>query len=320
MLCVVRSRTAKCRLLSRTWRLETTLHGIKRRSCTCGRQRALGASARLGVMRSVGENGGGVVPIPCPIPQQQRPRDVAFGGGEFCGEDAAADLEPYGGIAERRQRFVREPVFARDLTHYLHQSPGKCASARFGDVVDDAARNLRHDVFFVELRLIAQSPGIPGGLLLDDRADQFRPKCVCIGGTMCEHNEFCGRRQTIFSFAAELASVRVRFRLRAVQFREVHRRRVVDFDALMRSDAPQRVINVREMVEGHVANKCALDGGVAKPSMQPAEENTQLREQRKRNDQPIGIHAYTRERTYRRCLRSRTDLRNSRNVAIAACG
>jgi len=51
---------------------------------------------------------------------------------------------------------------------------------------------------------------------------------------------------------------------------------------------------VREMVEGHVVNKCALDGGIAKPSMQPAEENTQLREQRKCNDQPIGIHAYTR--------------------------
>lgn len=93
--------------------------------------------------------------------------------------------------------------------------------------------------------------------------------------------------------------MRVRFRLSPVQFREIHRRRLVDFDALMRSDAPQRVINVRKMVKGHVANKRAFDGGIAKPSMQPAEENTQLREQRKRNDQPIGIHAYTRERIYR---------------------
>ena len=71
----------------------------------------------------------------------------------------------------------------------------------------------------------------------------------------------------------------------------MHGRRVVDFDPLMRSDAPQRVINVRKMVKGHVTNKRAFDGGIAKPSMKPAEENTQLREQRKRNDQPIGIHA-----------------------------
>ena len=94
----------------------------------------------------------------------------------------------------------------------------------------------------------------------------------------------------------------------------------VDFDALMRSDAPQRVINVRKMVKGHVANKRAFDGGIAKPSMKPAQENTQLRKQRKRNDQPIGIHAYTRERIYRRCLRSRAVLSSSGNVAIAACG
>lgn len=76
----------------------------------------------------------------------------------------------------------------------------------------------------------------------------------------------------------------------------MHRRRVVDFDALMRRDAPQRVINVRKMVKGHVADESAFDGGIAKPSMKPSEKNTQLREQRKRNDQPIGIHTVTRKR------------------------
>ena len=139
-------------------------------------------------MRSAGENGGGIILIPCPIPQQQRTRDVAFGGGEFCGENAAADLEPYGGIAEKRQRFAREAMFARDLAHHLHQSPGKRPGTRFGDVGDSAARDLRRDVFFVELRLIAQRPGIPGGLLLDDRTDQFWPKRVRIGGAVRERN------------------------------------------------------------------------------------------------------------------------------------
>jgi len=160
-------------------------------------------------MRSAGENCGGVILIPCPIPQQQRASDVTFGGGEFRGEDAAADLEPHGGIAERGKRFAREPVFACDLAHHLHQSPGKRPGTRFSDVGDSAALDLRHDVFFVELRLIAQRPRIPGRLLLDDGAYQFRPKRVRIGGAMCERKEFGGRPQRIFSYSAGLAVVRV---------------------------------------------------------------------------------------------------------------
>lgn len=58
----------------------------------------------------------------------------------------------------------------------------------------------------------------------------------------------------------------------------------------MRGDAPERVIDVRQMVDGDVANKSAFDGSITQPPMQPAQEDAKLREQRKGNDQPIGIH------------------------------
>lgn len=163
----------------------------------------------LGVMSSARQNCGGVVLIPCPIPQQQRARDVAFGGSEFCGEDAAADLEAHGGIAERRERFVGEAVLASDLAHHLHQSPRKRTSARFSEVGESAASDLGRHVFFVERRLIAQRPRIPGGLLLDDGAHQFRPEPMRVSGAMCELKEFCGGRQRVFSLAKGLATMPV---------------------------------------------------------------------------------------------------------------
>src|SRR2546428_113507 len=116
------------------------------------------AISALGVTCRARENSRRVIPIPCPIPQKQRARDVAFGGGEFRGEGPAADLQSHGGIAERGERCVRETVFARDLAHHLHQPPRKCAGARFGGVGDSASRNLRRNGFFLEGRLRTQAP------------------------------------------------------------------------------------------------------------------------------------------------------------------
>jgi len=92
-------------------------------------------------MAGAGENGGGVILIPCPIPQQQRTGDVAFGGGKLRGKDAAANLESGGGIAESGERCVHEAVLARDLAHHLHQSPGKCAGARLGGIIGYCRRS-----------------------------------------------------------------------------------------------------------------------------------------------------------------------------------
>jgi hypothetical protein len=240
-------------------------------------------------MGGAGENGRGVIAIPCPIPQKQRTRDIAFGGGKFRGENAAAHFEPQGGIAERRERRSREAVFPRHLAHHLHQSPGKCAGVGFGDVGDDAARNLGRNVLFVERRLIAQRPGIPRRLLFDDGADQVRPKRMRFGRGVCERNELCWWRQRVPPLAAGLAAVRIDFFVRPIQLEEANRRRLIDLDAMMRGDAPQRVIDMRQMIDGDVADEGAFDGGIAQTPMQPAEENTELREQRKGNDQPIGI-------------------------------
>ncbi len=63
------------------------------------------------------------------------PDSLPFGRGELRGEDAAADLQPHGGIAERREGSVRETVFARDLAHHLHQPP---ENARARDSVTSA--------------------------------------------------------------------------------------------------------------------------------------------------------------------------------------
>jgi hypothetical protein len=244
---------------------------------------------RLDVMASAGQNGRGVIAIACPIPQKQRAHDIAFGGGKFRGQDAAADFEPQGGIAERSKRRAREAMLPRHLAHHLHQSPGKCAGARFGDVGDDAARNLGRNVLFVERRLITQRPGIPRGLLFDDGADQLRPKRMRFGRGVRERSELCGRRQRVHLLAAGLAAVWIGF-LAAIQVEETNRRRIIDLDAMMRGDAPQNVIDVRQMIKSYVADEGAFNGGIAQTPMQPAEENTELREQRKGNDQPIGVH------------------------------
>ena len=66
------------------------------------------------------------------------------------------------------------------------------------------------------------------------------------------------------------------FLVRAIQFDETNRRRIVNSDAVIRGDAAQRVINVRQMIDGHVADESALDGGVAQSPMEPAQKDTQL--------------------------------------------
>src|SRR5437899_2011651 len=90
--------------------------------------------------------------------------------------------------------------------------------------------------------------------------------------------------------APRLGALRIDFFLLPIQLEEANRRRIFDFEAMMRGDAAQRVIDMREMIDGHVADEGAFDGGVAQTPMQPAKENTELRHERKRHDQPVGIH------------------------------
>jgi hypothetical protein len=71
-------------------------------------------------------------------------------------------------------------------------------------------------------------------------------------------------------------TVRIGFLILAIQHKETNRRRVVDFDTLVRSDAPQRVIDMWQMIGGHVVHKGTLDGCIAQVPMQPADENTEI--------------------------------------------
>jgi len=98
------------------------------------------------------------------------------------------------------------------------------------------------------------------------------------------------RLQRIHPCASRLGTLRIDFFLLPIQLEEANRRRIFDFEAMMRGDAAQRVIDMREMIDGHVADEGAFDGGVAQTPMQPAKENTELRHERKRHDQPVGIH------------------------------
>lgn len=129
-------------------------------------------------MRGPSEHGGRVFAIPSPIPQNQRTLDIAFRSGNFCCQDTAADFQAGSRITQRCERRTGETVLARKLAHDLHQPPGKCACASLGIVGDGAARDLRLDIAFVESGFIAQRPGIPGGFLLHDGADQFGPECM----------------------------------------------------------------------------------------------------------------------------------------------
>jgi hypothetical protein len=80
-------------------------------------------------------------------------------------------------------------VLASDLTHDLHQTPGKRATSGFAFIGDCAASQLRLDVARVESWLVAKRPTVPGRFLLDDRADKLEPEWLLIGDLGCEENQ-----------------------------------------------------------------------------------------------------------------------------------
>src|SRR5580700_5655540 len=76
------------------------------------------------VVRDAGEDLGCVACVGAAVPEGECVLRVVCAGAQFCGEDCAADREACGGIAECGERFRGETVFARHLSHYLHQAPG----------------------------------------------------------------------------------------------------------------------------------------------------------------------------------------------------
>src|ERR1700722_18780203 len=67
------------------------------------------------------------------------------------------------------------------------------------------------------------------------------------------------------------------FSLPAIQFQELDMRRFFQLDAEMAGDLAQGVIEVREMIDGHVSNEGAANFVVTGAAVQPAEEEDQLK-------------------------------------------
>src|SRR6185437_4425856 len=104
----------------------------------------------------------------------------------------AADVEPDGGIAKGAEEFAFEAVLARDLSHYLHESPGDGASDFFR-----WRKAERRDVARSEAGFVADRVRIPGGFLFDDGADQRGIERVLGCGGASEQNEFGGSRHGV---------------------------------------------------------------------------------------------------------------------------
>src|SRR5262249_31671173 len=77
---------------------------------------------------------------------------------------------------------------ARNLSHHLHQAPGKAAGVSFrcGDLVIGVERR---DVLAEEERLVAHGPGVPTGFLFDNGADQCWIQRLRAGGFARESEE-----------------------------------------------------------------------------------------------------------------------------------
>lgn len=122
-------------------------------------------------MRAAGEDLAGVSGIGAAVPGEEAAGDVAGHGVEFLAQEFAADGEVLFGIAECGQKGAVEADFAGHLSHDLHESPGKAAGIGFrrGDLIIGV--KIR-DVFGEEGRFVADGPGVPGGFLFDDGADE----------------------------------------------------------------------------------------------------------------------------------------------------
>jgi hypothetical protein len=62
------------------------------------------------------------------------------------------------------------------------------------------------------------------------------------------------------------------FSFAAVQFQELHGWRLFELDAEVVADLAQAVIEMREMVQGHVTDERAADFVIARAPVQPANE------------------------------------------------
>src|SRR5579862_5030511 len=124
-------------------------------------------------------------------------------GVELFAEDAAADFEGVGGVAEGGEERFGEAVLAGGLSHDLHEAPTEAAGVGFrsADLIIGVERG---DIFGEEKWFVAERPGIPGGFLFADGADQGGVEGVSGGGFAGQGDELSwsghGRQLSGFRF------------------------------------------------------------------------------------------------------------------------
>jgi hypothetical protein len=82
----------------------------------------------------------------------------------------------------------------------------------------------------------------------------------------------------------------LRLPILSIEFQELHGRGFPEFEAEAGSDLPQGLVEMRKVVDGHVADKRAAHFIVAHTAMQPPQEEERLQARGKADDDPVGIH------------------------------
>src|SRR5580698_7007032 len=80
------------------------------------------------------------------------------------------------------------------------------------------------------------------------------------------------------------------FPVETVQLEKLDRRRLLELDAELAGDFAKGVVEVREVVDGHVANEGAANFVVARAAVQPAQEEKELKARREDNGDPVRVH------------------------------
>ena len=75
-----------------------------------------------------------------------------------------------------------------------------------------------------------------------------------------------------------------------VQVKELNRWRLLQLQPEVTGDLSQGVVEVRKMIQGHVADEGAADFVVAGAPMKPANEHGELCERGKGDNDPVRVH------------------------------
>lgn len=139
-------------------------------------------------MRYAGQDLGGVGGVGATVPGLEGAVGVVGQGVEFFAKEFATDGQALFGIAKGAEEGAVEAEFTGGLSHDLHEAPGEAAGVGFrgGDFVVGVESG---DVFGEEERLVAGGPGIPGGFLFDDGADERGIEIVGASGFAGESDE-----------------------------------------------------------------------------------------------------------------------------------